>query len=213
MPKNKISAAAICMAACLGLTACGGSTTVSSDVTQEGKELLSDGIESGELVINEAKYAFPAMLSDWLDSGWHISYDYENVDTFQLDSYYESDIFELFLDDECVMMAVYNDSKEALPVKECMVSYLSVNMTDFEAVLPGGLTRNSSLEDVIVAYGEPEDKETDSMYEILYYQYEKNLNGYSWLCDAAITVYQSGVTDAPLARVEFALSDDNWEEE
>ena len=94
---KRIVLLSMCTVLCFQITAC-------SALEQAGSKTpaveISDKLESGELAIDGKKYTFPSAISDWTNDGWHISNNYANTDTFELEYLVESNEFEVFNDEK-----------------------------------------------------------------------------------------------------------------
>ena len=93
--------AALCLIAAMGLqlTACAGLGGNKDAWIEENTGKIGTTLDCGQFVVNGEVYSFPGDISDWLSSGWHISNNYENKDTFMLENNVESNEFELFNDE------------------------------------------------------------------------------------------------------------------
>lgn len=186
----------------LQLMACGNKDAWIEENT--GK--IGSTLDCGQFVVNGEVYSFPGEISDWLSSGWHISNNYENKDTFELESNVDSNEFELFNDEvssQYVSMLAINLGTEPAKIADCSVEQVEINVSDdkdsAQLVLPGGITYKSTKEDIIAAYGEPAWEE-DGGY--LYYQYT---SADDWDVIVKIQI-RASVVD----RVTYGLSESNW---
>lgn len=208
---KKVAVMALCAALCLQLTACGGSGETGSKGNSTSKDssgaaaFISDKLESGEFVIDGEKYTFPSGVSEWTSNGWHISHSYGNIDTFELEYNVESTEFEVFNDEkdsEYVSMCAINLGFDPVKIEEATTAYLEMKVLkgkkSLNVELPGGITCESTRDDVINAYGEPQEEEDD----ILYYMYTNK-------DDIDVTVGIS-ITFDTVDRVTYTLSDSNW---
>lgn len=211
----------LCTALCLQITACSGSGQADSGQAVSGsaessagksdasgesaKSSISDKLESGELLIDGVKYTFPSAMSDWTNNGWHISNNYANIDIFELENNVESTQFEVFNDErdsEYVRMCAINLESDPVKIEEATVSYLSTDVLDgknaLEVILPGGINARSTKEDVINAYGEPQEEDGDELYYL-----------YTNSDDLDIVVKVSIAYDR-VVDVAYQLADSNW---
>ncbi len=201
---KKLALLGLCAILCFQVTACGGPGAAQKQKEEAMALLGSDKLESGELVIDGTKYSFPDDVSKWLNGGWHISNRYDNTDTFELEYNVESSEFEVFNDEKTsdyVSMCVINLGMEPIKIDEALVSYLDVDLSKAKdamyVVLPGGITCDSTREDVKNAYGEPAEEGED------YFQYTyTNADGLDIIIeiDFIDTVHS----------VIYALADSNW---
>lgn len=200
---KKLAAIGLCVILCLQMTACGGESAQKKK--EEAMALIGNELESGEFVIDGKKYSFPSVISEWTEDGWHISNRYENADTFELEYNIESNEFELYNDEkssEYVSMCAINLGLEPLKIEQSTVSYLDMKMSKAKdamyVVLPGGITYDSTKEDVIAAYGEPQEEEDDT----LYYTYT-NADGLDILVGVRVAFEN-------VDKVFYKLADSNW---
>lgn len=201
---KKLVLMGMCAVLCFQMTACSGAAAKETQKKEEAMALLGDDLKSGELVIDGKKYSFPDGVSEWTGDGWHISNRYDNTDTFELEYNVETNVFEMFNDEkssEYVSMCAINLGMEPKKIEESTVSYLEVDLSNAKdalyVVLPGGITCDSTKEDVKNAYGEP-DEEDDDYFQYLY----TNADG----LDIAIQIdFVENVH-----RVIYALADSNW---
>lgn len=201
---KKVALLGLCAILCFQMTACGGPGAVQKQKEEAMALLGSDKLESGELVIDGTKYLFPDDVSKWTKGGWHISNRYDNTDTFELEYNVESSVFEMFNDEktsEYVSMCVINLGMEPIKIEEAVVSYLEVDLSKAKdalyVVLPGGITCESTKEDVKAAYGEP--FEEDESY--LQYAYTN--------ADGLDIIVQIDFVDTAHC-VTYVLADSNW---
>lgn len=201
---KKLVLMGLCAVLCFQMTACGGPSKEAQQ-KEEAMALLGDDLKSGELVIDGKKYSFPDGVSEWTTGGWHISNRYDNTDTFELEYNVETNVFEMFNDEktsEYVSMCAINLEQEPKKIEESTVSYLELTLskgTDgLYIVLPGGITRTSTREDVVNAYGEPQVEDED----YIHYVYT-NSDG----LDIEIAI---DIRDDEVYRVIYRLADSNW---
>lgn len=182
----------------------------SSDEKAEGSSekaegSIGGGLESGELQIDGVTYTFPSAMSDWTEHGWHISNSYANIDTFELENNVESTEFEVFNDEKdskYVQMCAINFEKDPVKIDAATVSYLSVDVMNgdkaLEVILPGGINCKSTKEDVINAYGSPQEEDDEDLCYL--YTNDEGLD-----IVVKITVEHDRVIE-----VAYGLADSNW---
>lgn len=206
---KKVVLMGLCTVLCFQITACGGLGQAvggkAETAAEKAGSLISDKLESGELLIEGVKYTFPSAMSDWTNNGWHISNNYANIDTFELENNVESTEFEVYNDEkdsEYVTMCAINLERDPVKIEEATVSYLSMDVLDgknsLEVILPGGINCKSTKEDVINAYGEPQEEDNDNVY----YNYT-NSDGLDIV--VRVTIVYDRVID-----VAYGLADSNW---
>ncbi len=199
---KRIVLLSMCTVLCLQITAC--SALEQADSKTPAVE-ISYKLESGELAIDGKKYTFPSAISDWTNDGWHISNNYANTDTFEMEYLVESNEFEVFSDEkesEYVSMCAINFESEPAKIVESTTAYLSMKLIDgkksMQVVLPGGITSKSTKEDVISAYGEPDEEDGEDLR-----YYYTNSDG----LDIAVEI---SIVNEKVYMAAFALADSNW---
>ncbi len=165
---------ALCIIAAIGLQLAGCGEDKNAWI-EEGKGKIGATLDCGQFVVDGTVHTFPSSISEWTNNGWHISNNYDNKDTFELEADIISNQFELFSDeteDEFVRMYAINLGTEPAKIVDCTVNEVKIQVADNDGyakvVLPGGITCKSTKEDVIAAYGEPLSTEDDT----LLYTYE-----------------------------------------
>ena len=199
--KKKILVFIMIIGACLSLAACGVSSEEDTQWIVDNKTKLSDEITSGEIMIDGEVYTFPMYLQDFLDNGFHISNNYENTDTFKLKPGYSSTEFELFKDKEYVKVSVINMTDEDIPLSDGLVEYLCVRATEFDFLLPQGITKRNTLEDIEKAYDNAEIT-GDSGYRDCTYDFTSK-DGFS--CQVELNVIVNDRVILPLSSVKYSL--------
>ncbi|MDE7339474.1 MAG: hypothetical protein K2N80_02780 [Lachnospiraceae bacterium] len=201
---KKLVLMGMCAVLCFQMTACSGGAAKDTQKKEEAMALLGDDLTSGELVIDGKKYSFPDDVSKWTEGGWHISNRYDNTDTFELEYNVETNVFEMFNDEkssEYVSMCAINLDTEPKKIVESTVSYLDVDLSQAKdamyVVLPGGITCESTKEDVRNAYGEP-DAEDDDCFQYLY----TNEDGLDIVVEINFVDHAHSVI--------YSLADSNW---
>lgn len=166
----------------------------------EGSELLKDYTwQDGVIVIDGVLYqSFYDPYSKFVENGWDFEFgdrtvkeaDVLNAHTYVIggvhlynEAYHGSSDYSR----PDIYVSFYNNTDENLPYKSCNILGIEVEGTtgfdtwemsydpcecyDFE--IPGGLRRGSSIDEVMAAYGEPDNVYvSDGHYEILTYKSE-----------------------------------------
>lgn len=198
--------AALCLIAAMGLqlTACSGIGNSSAWI-EEGTAKIGATLDCGQFVVNGDVYSFPAGISDWTGNGWHISNNYDNKDSFELEAGVMSNEFEVFNDEadsQYVRMCALNLGSEPAKLESCTTDALklklSENKNDIKAVLPGGITSKSTMEDIIAAYGEPAQKDDNTIC----YTYTGK--------DDLIIEVEFRFPSETADQVVYTISEDNW---
>ena len=101
-------------------------------------------------------YALPAPVSVFADNGWKIiSTDVVVPARTHLVG------FEMSKNNQTLRAQIYNYSDSAQPAENCFVFFIrcSVNGPDLTLELPGGITMDSTYEDLVRAFGEPDESD------------------------------------------------------
>lgn len=189
----------------LQLIACSGLGNKDAWI-EEGTGKIGSTLDCGQFVVNGEVHSFPSDIADWTNNGWHISNNYDNKDTFKLESNVVSNEFELFNDEESsqyVSMEAINLESDPDLIENCAINRLKVKLTTnsstgINIVLPGGISYKSTREEIVAAYGEPVSEEND----ILYYTYT---SADDW--DVLVGIRMFGETPD---QVSYVLADSNW---
>ena len=209
---KKIRMMLLCLTVALMAAGCaGGGALEDTKWIDESAAKISDEITSGEFVIDDVVYKFPMPLEDWLDNGWHISNNYDNVDEFLLEAGYTSNEFELFNEEDAyVRVSVYNDSYEAASVEDCMVYSLYMSTTEVDVVFPQGMTKRNKPADVLEAYGEPDARGDEQSYLEATYIFDDTAMGQ---CYVELGVVDNDYTIHPFTSVNYGIAsfDSYWE--
>lgn len=158
------------------------------DTTATG-EIKNDAepISSNKISLGDKTYAFPMKMSELMADGWSLSegYEYENEfepnTTTNLISYNlkSSDGTEIMLDQ------VRNDSTTVKGIEDCVLTGFHIDeyyfSENFDFVLPGGITKDSTAADVLSVFGDP-NKTSD-------------FKGYSYNLDDQLTYDQHSVSN------------------
>ncbi len=135
---------------------------------------LSDDLYSFQVSINGEIYQFPMWYEDFTACGWECTEDTSTK--LKSNQYYGSAVFTK--DGYKFYVGLANLSLNSVTLDKAMVYgiqlddyYLKDNNWKF--VLPKGITRGvSTKEDIIAAYGEPNDEYNGSNYDKLTYEYD-----------------------------------------
>ncbi len=200
---RKVAVLGMCALICSQLVACGAKKDV---WIETGTSMIGTNIDGGEIVIEGTSYTFPCEMSDLLNNGWHISNNYDNKDSFELESFEGSNTFEMYNEDSSkyIVVGAINMESESAKLADCSVESLKVLFSSqkdgLQVVLPSGISYKSTPDDVKAAYGEPDV--VDDKEEIYYYNFnDKN----DMICTAEITFVGDTIHSA-----KYYLSDDNW---
>ena len=177
----------------------------------EASSKVSKEITSGQFVIDGVVYEFPMDLKYWLDNGWHVSNNYNNVDKFKLEPGTYSNEFELFNDNkQYVTVSVINDNDKDCTVKECKVYSVEIKLSNVDTVLPQGITKRSKPAEIKSAYGEPTSQDNQRDYVYMSYTYEADDES---KCVAELEVFDNKTTLEPCSVVKyyFMSFDEIWD--
>lgn len=135
---------------------------------------LSDDIFSFQISIDGTIYQFPMWYEDFVALGWECTEDLTTKLTSN--SYYPSAVFTK--DGVKFYVNLANLSMNSVTLDKAMVAGINLDEyylkdTDWEFVLPKGITRGvSTRDDIIAAYGEPSDEYDGSNYFKMTYKYD-----------------------------------------
>ncbi len=186
---------------CMQITAC--SFMEDTKWVDEGAALMESELISSQFVLDGKVYTFPMDMQEWLDNGWHISRNYDNVKEFELEPGESSSEFELFNDNEqYVKVCAYNYGDENATVDKCMVCELTIAVDDYNIVFPGGVYSKTKPEDIFTAYGEPDVNDASEREMDATYVYDTEDD---WGC----TVTLQGTTDKvdePFTKIKYVMT-------
>lgn len=204
---KKLVMTLMCLCLCVQISACGlfGEDT---EWIKEEAEKIGDDITCGEFVIDGEIFSFPMDLQDIIDKGWHISNNVVNEKTFQLEPGGMSDEFQMFPDDDhehSIRVSVINVSDKNATVDKCKVATLTVKENNFDYVLPGGINRRSTQDEVEDSYDNAvvEEKDREKIYTYKYTTDE------GFVCYVKLSVYNKENANNPLSEVNYWI---NFEE-
>ena len=142
-------------------------------IYNESPEVLSDSLSDLQFELNHVVYQLPVSLSQILDNGWNN----EGMGlSKRLLAPEETTYFEpFFLNEDIIYLTLVNPFNQNLLLKKCPVTAIRFpfyeNQIKTSLVFPGGITRRSSYNDVLTAYGEPDKvipiEENQALYYIL----------------------------------------------
>lgn len=179
----------------------------STEWIEEDAAKISDEVTSGEFVLEGTEFSFPMTMEYWLDNGWHISNNYQNKDKFLLEPGNMCEPFELFRDDDnkqYVRVVAYNDGTEDAKLKDCKVYSVEIDLEKNDAVFPQGITKRSSEEEILDAYGNDGSKAESKGYDNIRYFLDSEELGLSYVQFDVLANTRSKV---PLETVTYSLMD------
>lgn len=119
------------------------------------------GITDTTITLNGATFTLPVSYADFKAAGFSVSSDDE---VYVLNpGYYASSITLYDADGNDIgYCAVYDNTDAAIALSECMVYGVTLRFADYydavgDIVLPNGVTAASTKDDILTAYGEPDD--------------------------------------------------------
>jgi len=128
---------------------------------------------SGRFTLDGVEYTLPVHFSEFVANGWDLrGPDFFDVDTYVLEAGKSSDWWWWLTDgdphtnsnnDTIVYIEFTNLSNEDLPLKDNYITKISVGWYSLEPVpfvLPGNIAIRSSYDDMIAAFGEPDERDT-----------------------------------------------------
>ena len=177
----------------------------------EASAMLDKNITSGQFILNGVVYEFPMDVQYWLDNGWHVSNNYENIDEFTLDPGSYSTEFELYNDDkQYVKVTVINTSNDDAKIMDCMVYSLKLNLSKVDAVFPQGITKRSKPAGIKDVYGEPQNVEIERDFLTWTYRY---ITEDEWKCVVEIEAFDNNSVQYPCNGVKYYVMsfDTIWE--
>ncbi len=130
--------------------------------TELGSDMLSFNVE-----YDGALYHMPAPLSAFEANGWAIKSGGDEVVPARGDTR-----LELIKNNQTLRVWLYNDSDSVAYAKNCFVTGVraGVNDTDVSITLPGGLNRDSTLEEVEAAFAGLEFTKDESSDQYIYFE-------------------------------------------
>ncbi len=186
-----------------------GETAEDTKWIDEAASKIDKDITSGQFVIDGVVYEFPMDLQYWLDNGWHISNNYDNVDQFKLEPDCSSSEFELFNDkDGYVKVTVLNTSDEDAKVMDCMVYSVKIDLSRVDAVLPQGVNKRTVESDIESKYGKSTSSESDNQVFNYSYNYETKDE---WKCVVSIDGVKSAEDQCQDVKYYIMSFDTVWE--
>lgn len=139
---------------------------------------LGDDWETYTVQINDTVVTLPCTIADLEAAGVTLDSEYTPEDYVVNAGEYE---LAWFMNDNGneIMVDMINNTDGPLELKDCLVGGISVSSYDVEdggltVIFPGGIQIGSAAEDVLAAYGEPDDTYEDEEYGNSYYWYAEN---------------------------------------
>ena len=168
-------------------------TTVPSTTAPIQVVTPSDNLYSYQVTLDGKLYQLPVDYSVLAADGWTYDEEKENVTLNPNESTYEY----LYKNGSCISVDFFNNKRNVVALDDCAINMLGVEVPyDNSALpsfsLPGGISVDSSYEDVIATYGEPTTYYYSELYQSLYY-------GPDYDTEVSIYIYE-GYIDEILVR-------------
>ena len=183
------------------------STDGTGETAGIGETDVPNELSKIELTLAGDEFTIPCAYSDFIDKGWEV-YTYSAVKEQSMlpPMSYTFAFFEK--DGEDVGVLVYNDSAEAKAAKDCKIGNLDFYFSEFDAVLPGGISGIPTADEIIKAYGEPDGRTDGDEYIALEYDDVDDIpgKGYRFVCYEAEPEYSS-VTVSNMSTVDLTYAD------
>lgn len=187
--KKRVFAAmliAACMAAMPTAIYAEEATDAAEETTEAKKEAgdavqISDNLYDFQFKIDDTFYQLPMTFDDFTETGWTLSSSTDPEESISTSSY----AITTFNNGKDSLSAdMINLGINAIPVSQCLVGGISIEGTGFgidltakTVELPGGIVMGqSTLDDIIAAYGNPSDTYESDLYTKVSYEqdsYEK----------------------------------------
>ena len=159
-----------------------GDSVKPAEPAEQSADLGSDW-ESYTVQINDTVVTLPCTLADLEATGVTLDREYTpedyvvNAGEYELAWFMDANGNELMID-------MINNTDGPIELKDCLVGGITVYSYDVEdgsltVIFPGGIQIGTAQEDVLAAYGEPDDTYEDAEYGNSYYWYAEDsyLNG------------------------------------
>lgn len=136
-------------------------------------ESIADELESGEFYLDGTLYKFPITVGELQKNGWTFDNNYENADTFILESGGQTNGFYLLknVDGESHMIwcCAINETDNELPLADCEIGSITMNKPA-QMIFPSGIWTDTTAEAIKSAYGEPREfvNNSDTFYTLYY---------------------------------------------
>lgn len=150
-------------------TAAGASTESSQETAQETE---AASLYDFQITINGELYQFPMSYEEFTSRGWE--YDGDASMEISPNQYTSAEVFKN--GDLTIYATIFNLGVNVVPVSEADIAGITLDSfyledTDLTASLPGGITMDSTIDDVIAAYGEPSSRYDGDTLTSLDYTY------------------------------------------
>ena len=154
-----------------------GDSVKPAEPAEQSADLGSDW-ESYTVQINDTVVTLPCTLADLEATGVTLDREYTpedyvvNAGEYELAWFMDANGNELMID-------MINNTDGPIELKDCLVGGITVYSYDVEdgsltVIFPGGIQIGTAQEDVLAAYGEPDDTYEDAEYGNSYYWYAED---------------------------------------
>ncbi len=137
---------------------------------------MSDNLLDFTLKLDGNVVKLPCPLSALTDKGWTLS-ESGVTDDAVLAGKEEID-YEMAKNGQTITVTFFNPSGNAAAIKDCLVAGFYIYGDEVKVEFPKGITVNSTKDEIIAAYGAPNDESDSSSYVRLSYYGEDNYNSY-----------------------------------
>ncbi len=128
-----------------------------------------------QVTIDGQLYSFPMDCSEFTSLGWSCN----SLENASLDPYHY-DLYTFCREEETCSVYLLNTSDYSKLLSECSIAGICIESHDWgdkegTITLPGGLTRGvSSSEDILAAYGDPDNLQEGDLYTLYTYVEDEN---------------------------------------
>lgn len=134
---------------------------------------MSDNLFDFTVELDGVIYRFPCSFQDLASRGWTISSLGISDSSMMMGSGYEQ--YEMTNNGKVITVAALNQSPNAVALKDCPIVGMTLDgNSHVNITLPKGITLNSSVDEIIAAYGTPTDRNDSDNYVTLTYQPQGN---------------------------------------
>ncbi len=177
-----------------------GTTTTATTKAEEGAETpvtMSDDWMDFTAEIEGVVYELPCEYEKFASAGWAILASQGDESTRIAGG--DTEVFTMSYKGKEMDVTFYNPSGNATALKDCYISGVTASVeSKVEMKLAKGLTPASTIDEIIAAYGSPNDRSEHSDFVSLYYQVDG-----SWESGIVFMIYTDGTyTDWSSVTVE-----------
>lgn len=134
---------------------------------------MSDKLFDFTVELDGVIYQFPCSFQDLASHGWTISSLGISDSAMMIGGGYEQ--YEMTNNGKIITVSTFNQSPNAVALKDCPINGLMLDgNSHVDITLPKGITLNSSVDEIIAAYGLPTERSDSENYVTLVYQPQYN---------------------------------------